>query len=122
MMLKIANFTLVIVTLITASTLYNLEHTTRAHERKIAKANAEMVDHAEAIKLLKAEWSSLTRPERIKQLAEQQLGMKRIEPDQIVTADELPARLQALADVAKSAGPKPTGKPGSIDDILKKMQ
>lgn len=115
-MLKLANFTLVLVTLGTASTLYNLEHTTRAQERSIAKANAEMVDNAEAIKLLKAEWSSLTRPERIQQLAEQHLGMKRLEPDQIVSAAELPARLDALSKVAK-----PEGK-ATIDDILKKMQ
>ena len=116
MMLKLANFSLVLVTLATASTLYNLEHTTRAGERSIAKANAEIVDNAEDIKLLKAEWSSLTRPERIQQLAEQQLGMKRLEPDQIVTAEELPQRLDALSKVEK-----PEGK-ATIDDILKKMQ
>ena len=115
-MLKLANFTLVLVTLGTASTLYNLEHTTRAQERSIAKANAEMVDNAEAIKLLKAEWSSLTRPERIQQLAEQHLGMKRLEPDQIVSTAELPQRLEALSKVTK-----PEGK-ATIDDILKKMQ
>jgi cell division protein FtsL len=116
-MLKLANFILVVVTLGTASTLYNLEHATRAYERTIAKANAEMIDNADAIKLLKAEWSSLTRPERIQKLAEQQLGMKKQEPDQIVTAAELPARLQALSTVTV-----PKGKAGTIDDILKKMQ
>ncbi len=116
-MLKLANFTLVLMTLGTASTLYNLEHTTRAQEREIAKANREMGDNAEAIKLLKAEWSSLTRPERIQLLAEQQLGMKRLEPDQIVTAAELPARLQALSAVSK-----PASKANSIDDLLQKMQ
>ena len=115
-MLKLANFTLVLVTLGTASTLYNLEHTTRAQERSIAKAKAEMVDNAEAIKLLKAEWSSLNRPERIQQLAEQHLGMKRLEPDQIVTAADLRMRLEALSKVLKPEGNV------TIDDILKKMQ
>jgi cell division protein FtsL len=115
-MLKHANFALVLGTLLTASTLYNLEHITRSHERTIARAKAEMVDNAEAIKLLKAEWSSLTRPERIQQLAEQHLGMKRIEPDQFVSAEELPQRMQ---DLAKAEAP--AGK-GTIDDILKKMQ
>lgn len=115
-MLKYANFALVLVTLGTASTLYNLEHTTRSNERVIIRAKAEMVDNSEAIKLLKAEWSSLTRPERIQQLAEQHLGMKRLEPDQIVTEAELPQRLQELA---KSEAP---AAKGTIDDILKKMQ
>jgi cell division protein FtsL len=115
-MLKYANFALVLGTLATASLLYNLEHVTRSHERIIAKAKVEMSDNAEAIKLLKAEWSSLTRPERIQQLAEQHLGMTRMEPDQIVSAEELPQRLQ---DLAKTEAP--AGK-ATIDDILKKMQ
>ena len=115
-MLKLANFTLVLVTLGTASVLYNLEHTTRGQERTIAKAKAEMVDSAEAIKLLKAEWSSLTRPERVQLLAEQHLGMKRLEPDQIVSSAELPGRLEALSKTSEAKGKT------TIDDILKKMQ
>ena len=115
-MLKYANFAMVLGTLFTASVLYNLEHTTRSQERVIARAKAEMVDNAEAIKLLKAEWSSLTRPERIQQLAKQHLGMQKLEPDQIVTVEELPQRLQALAKAEAPEGQ------GGIDDILKKMQ
>jgi cell division protein FtsL len=115
-MLKFANVTLVLLTLATASMLYNLEHTTRGEERAIAKANAQMVDSAEAIKLLKAEWSSLTRPERIQLLAEQHLGMKQLDADQITTATELPMRLEALTQTEK-----PKGK-GTIEDLMKKMQ
>jgi cell division protein FtsL len=115
-MLKFANIVLVLSTLGTAALLYNLEHDTRGLERQIARTKAEIVDTSEAIKLLNAEWSSLTRLERIQQLAETQLGMKRIEPDQYVTAEELPAKLQELAKVSA-----PEGK-ATIDDILKKMQ
>jgi cell division protein FtsL len=115
-MLKYANVTLVLLSLGTASMLYNLEHTTRGEERTIAKATAQMVDTAEAIKLLKAEWSSLTRPDRIQQLAEQNLGMKQLDADQIITATELPARLETLTQTEK-----PKGK-GTIDDLMKKMQ
>jgi cell division protein FtsL len=115
-MFKLANFSLVVVTLVTASVLYNLEHATRAQERAINKATAEMMDKAESIKLLKAEWSSLTRPERIQKLAVEQLGMKPLQVDQIVTGTELPARLQDLVKVAT-----PT-KGSTIDDLLKKMQ
>lgn len=115
-MIKIANILLVITTLITASTLYSLEHKTRGQERVIAKAKDTMVDQAEAIKLLNAEWSSLTRPERLQRLAEQTLGMKRLEPDQFVTEAELPARIEAIAKV--DAPPAKSG----IEDMLKKMQ
>jgi cell division protein FtsL len=115
-MLKFANIGFVLATLGTASTLYSLEHNTRGLERQIAKTKSLIADDVEAIKLLNAEWSSLTRPERIQQLAEQHLGMKRIEPDQYVTSDELAVRLGALA---KAQEPK---SKGSIEDLMKKMQ
>lgn len=115
-MLRFANFTLVIVTLVTASMLYSLEHVTRGYERDISRAKAQMVDSTEGIKLLKAEWSSLTRPDRLQQLAEQHLNMKVVQPDQYVDADELAIRLKALAPAEAPAGK------GTIDDLLKKMQ
>jgi cell division protein FtsL len=115
-MLKYANFSLVLATLGTASVLYSHEHATRASERNLAHEKAAIVDNAEAIKLLKAEWSSLTRPERIQNLAQTQLGMKSMAVDQIVTDAELAIRIDTLSAAATPA----TGN--TIDDILKKMQ
>jgi cell division protein FtsL len=115
-MLKIANFTLVLGTLGMASVLYSHEHATRGSERQLAREKMAIVDTAEAIKLLKAEWSSLTRPERIQLLAQTQLGMRPISPDQYVTEAELASRLDALTLTTGSAPANP------IDDVLKKMQ
>jgi cell division protein FtsL len=115
-MLKIANFVFVLATLGTASVLYSHEHATRGSERELAREKAAIVDTAEAIKLLKAEWSSLTRPERLQFLAQTQLGMKPMTPDQYVTEAELAARLDLLT---ASIGPAPANP---IDDVLKKMQ
>ena len=115
-MLKIANFTFVLATLGAASILYSHEHATRGSERDLAREKVTIVDTAEAIKLLKAEWSSLTRPERIQFLAQTQLGMQTISPDQFITQAELAARL----DVLTASTSKPPSNP--IDDVLKKMQ
>jgi cell division protein FtsL len=115
-MLKLANFTLVLATLGTASVLYSHEHVTRGSERELAREKAAIVDTAEAIKLLKAEWSSLTRPERIQYLAQTQLGMQPMSPDQYVTEAELLTRLDALTASTSAAPANP------IDDVLKKMQ
>lgn len=115
-MLRIANFTLVLATLGTAYVLYSHEHATRGSERELARQKAAIVDTAEAIKLLKAEWSSLTRPERIQFLAQSQLGMQSIAPDQFVTEAELSARLDALTTTSTTAPANP------IEDVLKKMQ
>jgi cell division protein FtsL len=115
-MLKYVNFTLVLGTLLSASVLYNLEHTTRSQERDIARAKARMFDNAEAIKLLKAEWSSLTRPERIQALAVQHLGMVQLTPDKVVALEEVSGRLDEQSKLAAPAGK------GGIDDLLQKMQ
>jgi cell division protein FtsL len=115
-MLKFANFTLVVATLGVAFVLYSHEHATRQSERDLAREKAAIVDQAEAIKLLKAEWSSLTRPERIQSLAQTRLGMVPMTPDQYVTENELAARLDALTTSTTTAPANP------IDDVLKKMQ
>lgn len=115
-MLKIANFALVLATLGTASMLYKHEHATRGSERELAREKAEIVDTAEAIKLLKAEWSSLTRPERLQFLAQTQLGMVPMTPDQFVDENELLAKLDALTTSSTKTPANP------IDDVLKKMQ
>ncbi len=85
-------------------------------ERDITREKLAIVDNAEAIKLLNAEWSSLTRPERIQFLAQTQLGMKPMAPDQFVTEQNLSARLDALVTFSQNAAANP------IDDVLKKMQ
>ena len=116
-MLKFINGILVVVVLASASMLYRLEHTTRGLERQIAKAKASISDNEEAIKLLNAEWSSLTRPERIQKLVEQNLKLVPLKAEQIVGANELAQRIPAVAAVVP---PQESADP--IGDILKKMQ
>lgn len=116
-MLKFINGILVVAVLVSASALYSLEHKTRGLERQIAKTKAMINDADEAIKLLNAEWSSLTRPERIQALAEQHLKMLPRKADQFVQAGELAQRIPAIA---AEATPKQPADP--IGDVLKKMQ
>ena len=116
-MLKFINGILVVAVLISASALYSLEHKTRGLERQIAKTKSLINDDDEAIKLLNAEWSSLTRPERIQALAEQNLKMLPRKADQIVEAGELAQRIPAIAAVAT-----PNQPADPIGDVLKKMQ
>ena len=116
-MLRIFNAFLVLCALGSAFVLYSLEHQMRATEREIAKIRTAIVDEREAIKLLNAEWSNLTQPSRLQALAESQLGLKPIKPDQVVSEDELIARIP-------SAPPIKLEEPGkdAIGDILKEME
>lgn len=88
-MIKIFNGILVVAVLISGFFLYSLEHSTRALERQIAHAKKATSDEREAIKLLNAEWSSLTRPERLQKLAEEQLKLQSMTASQIVAAADL---------------------------------
>ncbi len=116
-MIKILNSCLVIVVLISGFFLYSLEHSTRALERQIAQEKKLIGQERESIKLLNAEWSSLTRPERMQKLAEDQLKLKPMNASQIV----------AEADLAKVIPDAPIVKPVAdtsdpIAGILEQMQ
>jgi cell division protein FtsL len=114
--IKLLNSFLVLAVLVSAGVLYNLEHTTRGLEREIAKVKRDTQNDVESIKLLKAEWASLTRPERIQQLAEQNLKLAPIHAQQFVTAAELANRVPNAPVVADET------KTDAIGALLEKMQ
>ena len=114
---KFFNACLVIAALVSAFILYSLEHSTRGLERNIAKLKGGIVDEREQIKVLGAEWSSLTRPDRLQKLAQDNLKLKTITASQFISEGELAARvppepLLVVSDKRKDP----------IDDILKEMQ
>jgi cell division protein FtsL len=117
MMLRVFNAILVVAVLISAFVLYSLEHAIRGEERAIAKLESQIANERETIALLDAEWSNLTRPERLQMLAEKNLGLKPVSPDQYVSASELKARVPAEPIVKLEEKGKDT-----IGDILKAME
>lgn len=116
-MLKLANGVLVIMALVSGGFLYAMEHKTRGLERDIRKTTAEIDALEEDIKLLNAEWSSLTRPERIQLLAARHLQLAPAEAQQFTTVDQLAAR---IADVRGKM--QETAPADAIGDLMKKMQ
>jgi cell division protein FtsL len=114
--IKFINGFLVLGVLVSAAVLYKLEHTTRGLENEIVAVKRDTQNNIEAIKLLKAEWASLTRPERIQQLAQQNLKLEPVHAQQFVTAEELAARVPAAAIVEDET------KTDAIGALLEKMQ
>ena len=92
-MLKLINAALVGLILCSAFFLYSQEHATRKLERLIAKTEKQMNDEREKIKLLDAEWASLTRPDRIQTIAENQLHLKVLQSQQFVPLAEAASHL-----------------------------
>jgi cell division protein FtsL len=114
---KLFNAILVLALLVSGFMLYSLEHATRGLERDIAGLERRISDSKENIKLLGAEWSSLTRPDRLQRLAQQHLHLQAIQAQQIVKLDGLGARVPPEPIVKLEAQDK-----DPIGDILKKMQ
>jgi cell division protein FtsL len=114
---KFLNFTLVVAVLISGFALYSLEHKTRGIERGITVAERGIDAEVENMRFLNAEWSSLTRPDRLKRLAEQHLGLTTLKAQQIVKLSELGQKVPAEPIIKLEAqGTDPIGA------IIDKMQ
>ena len=116
-MIKLLNAILVCCVLAGGFVLYSLEHETRGLEREIAKTQKSIADEREQTKMLKAEWASLTRPDRLQKMAEEQLKLQPVTASQIVSTAELPGKVpdQPIVKLeAQNSDP--------IGDILEKMQ
>ena len=114
---KFLNALLVITVLVSGFVLYSLEHTTRGLERQIARLDRGIEEEIENTRFLNAEWSSLTRPDRLRRLAETHLGLSTLQAKQIVKLEELGSRVPAEPIVKLEAdGSDPIGA------IIDKMQ
>lgn len=114
---KLLNAILVIAVLISGFMLYSLEHATRRLERDIARLERQISGSHESIKLLGAEWSSLTRPDRLQRLAAEHLKLQTTKAQQIVKLDELGQKVPPEPIVKLEARDQ-----DPIGDILEKMQ
>ena len=118
-MLRLLNVILVVGVLVVGFALYTLEHRTRSVEREIARVDATIESEYEYIGLLNAEWSMLTRPQRLEQLARHHLDLEPVLPDQLVAPDELGDRLPPAPGQAESQEAVPEDP---MADLLRMMQ
>lgn len=92
-MLKIANTFLVVSLLIAAFVVYSLEYSIKEGERDIALAKKQTKKAQQTIRLLKAEWSLLSRSERLQRLAIEHLKLQPVGARQIVGIKTLASRV-----------------------------
>ncbi len=70
--------------------LFFIKHEVKEQEARLAELNGEIQSNQEAIHVLKAEWSYLNDPERLRSLSQKYLGMKVVAPNQMVAMAMLP--------------------------------
>ncbi len=115
--MKLLNAFLVLCVLVAGFFAYSLEHQTRGLERKITKLERKILEEREAIKFAKAEWSSLIRPDRLQELAEQTLDVVPMKATQLITMDEIKDKVPAEPIIKLE-----TQNTDPIGDIIEKMR
>lgn len=70
--------------------LFVVKYEVKDLEHRLAGLNSEIHRNQETIHILRAEWSYLNDPVRLRTLSEKHLGMKPVTPTQVATLDTLP--------------------------------
>ncbi len=76
--------------------LFLVKHEVRGLERELAALEHERQSHVEAIRVLRSEWSYLTRPARLAALAERNLPLEPVAPAQVRWLPQRPVGPSAL--------------------------
>ncbi|MFQ5774232.1 MAG: hypothetical protein ACE5GS_06935 [Kiloniellaceae bacterium] len=92
--------------------LFHVKYQVREIERTLATTHRAILDHQEALQVLRTEWSYLNHPARIADLATRHLGLRPIPASQVIRLEDLPARAARLelAD-HRDRGPPATSRP-----------
>jgi len=88
------NFSILIAVVVAAVSygLYQLSYEVQGLEKDLKRLNANISANQEAIRVLKAEWAFVNRPDKLQELATKHLPLLLVAPYQVAQLDELPAR------------------------------
>ena len=91
--IKISNLVALASVLVTGFMLFNVSQQVQESERQLKRVEKEIAREEEMIRVLKAEWAYLNRPDRLEHLAEQYLGMETMESEAVLrTPASLPTK------------------------------
>jgi hypothetical protein len=93
--------------------MFQVKYEVMQQEQTLAGINKQIADDREQIRVLDAEWSYLTRPSRLEQLAGRFLQLSSINAAQIVALSAVPERPDAPPALVAAAAPAPS--PDAVD-------
>ncbi|MBW7851165.1 MAG: energy transducer TonB [Rhodospirillales bacterium] len=85
--------------------LFLLKYEVSELHSELAGINQEIYDNKEAIHVLKAEWSYLNDPDRLRDLNDRHLGLVPIPPARIASLDTLPTADEPATGLAEAPAP-----------------
>ncbi len=80
-----------------AGVLFSLKYEVQALESELKDLNRGIAADRDAIHVLKAEWSHLNEPSRLRDLSQRHLDLKPMRPSQFGNVEDIPYRAQATA-------------------------
>ncbi len=88
-LLKSSVTTYLLILAISAAFLFAIKHKVQMLSKELKEINTKIISEKENIHILKAEYTYLTNPKRIKKLVDSNLALQTVKPDQIVEPLEL---------------------------------
>lgn len=82
----------VVIVAVNSFGLFQLKYEVTHLEDELVRLKADVLSEEEAMRVLRAEWSFLNRPERLQSLAERHLALAPVTPGQIRTIAQVPQR------------------------------
>ena len=105
-MFRTSDIVLIAAMVAAAAFTYKTKHEAEDRQAELRKIEQQIRFEEDTIDILKADWSLLTQPVRLDRLAkiyEGELGLKTVEPTQIVRLSELPERPLSIEDLVSGA-------------------
>jgi len=115
-MIRILNFIAIAALLGSAVYAYSIKYQTIFRAETVASLKSEIKKEQDQIGQLRADWSHLTRPERVQALADKLLTLQPMALNQIVEVDQLPDKAKSSDTIGRKLEDlglaEPTATPG----------
>ena len=103
-LLKSSITTYLFILAISAAFLFAIKHKVQNLNKELNEINSKIVAEKENIHILKAEYTYLTNPKRIKKLIDSNLALQTVKPDQIVEPSAIQPPAPPPAPIEKIEG------------------
>ena len=131
-MIRLLHFLAISMLIGSAAYAYSIKYESLFYAEEVAKLKGKLQREREAIAVAKAEWSLLTRLDRLQRIADQNLGLQPMGVNQLARLSDLPVRppktdaigslLQEPNSASKDRRPGEARAPAKSDTIGSKLE
>lgn len=83
-----------------------LKNRVHALETELSRINHDIQNNVKTIHILKAEWSLLNSPERLRQLTQEHTGLNKVRAEQIINYSALPFENESAGQAVRTVSNK----------------